>query len=108
MAINMDSSARTTKRPGKFSRSLAKFVGKFVAGAAIGFGLILLGSQFDGVVKWIFIVPGVAVLIGIALYTNAVSAEVRRKLGPLPLGKPDEDLKSMPLYQGRAEPSANR
>jgi len=45
-------------------------------------------------------------LAGLALYANALSAETQRRLGPLPLGRPDQDLASMPLYQGRNLPGA--
>jgi hypothetical protein len=101
MAINMDSSVQSVRPREKFSVKLAKFAGKLFAGLAVGFGLIYLGNQFYGIIKWAFIAVGVAVLAGIALYGSALSGEVSRKLGPLPLGKSDRDLTSLPLYQGR-------
>src|SRR4051812_17713066 len=99
MATYLESSSRPVHQ--KFSVKLAKFAGKLIGALAVGFGLIFLGNQFDGVIKWVFIVVGGALLVGIALFSSALSGEVRRKLGPLPLGRSDQDLSSMPLYQGR-------
>ena len=66
-----------------------------------GVGLIILGLQFEGVLTWLFVIAGIVLVAGVALYGSALSGEVRRKWGPLPLGENDKDLKSMPFYQGR-------
>ncbi|MET0863187.1 MAG: hypothetical protein ABWZ98_02520 [Nakamurella sp.] len=88
-------------RPEKFSLSLLKFAGTILAGAVGGVGLIILGLQFEGILTWVFVIAGIALVAGVALYGSALSGEVRRKWGPLPLGRPDQDLRSMPFYQGR-------
>jgi membrane-associated phospholipid phosphatase len=89
-----------------FGRRLAKFAGRLIGIALVGAALILLSTVVDGVLHWVTLVLGFVVLAGLALYANALSAETQRRLGPLPLGRPDQDLASMPLYQGRNLPGA--
>ena len=81
----------------KFSTKLIKFVARIVGLAAVAMALILLGSTLTGVLRWVLVGTGVVLMIGLALYGSALSGEVRRKLGPLPLGEPDRDLDSLPL-----------
>jgi len=85
----------------KFSVSLLKFCATILAGTVGGVGLIILGLQFEGVITWLLVIAGIVLVAGVALYGSALSGEVRRKLGPLPLGDSDRDLKSMPFYQGK-------
>ena len=81
----------------KFSTKLIKFVARIVGLAAVAMALILLGSTLTGVLQWVLVGTGVVLMIGLALYGSALSGEVRRKSGPLPLGEPDRDLDSLPL-----------
>lgn len=109
MAMTQNSaSASEDRKPGSagFGRRLAKFAGRLIGTALVGAALILVSTMVDGVLHWVTLVLGIVVLVGLALYANALSAETQRKLGPLPLGKPNEDLASMPLYQGRNVPGA--
>jgi len=105
MAIRMDSTHASANQPParreKFSVSLLKFSATILAGAVGGVGLIILGLQFEGVLTWLFVIAGIVLVAAVALYGSALSGEVRRKWGPLPLGENDKDLKSMPFYQGR-------
>jgi len=92
----------TTERPEnnaqeKFSTRLVKFIARILAVAALGLALVLYGSTFTGVLQWILVGAGVLLFIGLALYSNSLSGEVQRKLGPLPLMKPDRDLDSLPV-----------
>lgn len=101
MSINEQPTGK--KRPG-YAAQATKVVGLLILAAAAGAGLIYLGNQTDGVLRWACFIAGGALLIGGLLYSGALQGEVRRKLGPLPLGKSDRDLNSMPLYQGRNLP----
>lgn len=89
------------RKPVSYARQAVKVVSTIIAAAAVGIGLLYLGGQADGVLRWILYIAGGALLIGGLLYGGALQGEVRRKLGPLPLGKPNEDLQSLPLYQGK-------
>ena len=86
----------------KFRTQLIKFVARILGVAVVAMTLILVGSRFTGVLQWVLVCAGVVLMIGLALYGSALygsalSGEVRRKLGPLPLGEPDRDLDSLPL-----------
>ena len=75
----------------KFRTQLIKFVARILGVAVVAMTLILVGSRFTGVLQWVLVCAGVVLMIGLALYGSALSGEVRRKLGPLPLGEPDRD-----------------
>ena len=102
----MPASGNHQQRPASFGARLGKFAGRLIGIAAVGAALIFVSTMVEGVLHWVTLVLGVAVLIGLALYGQALSAETQRRLGPLPLGRPDEDLASMPLYQGRNVPDS--
>ena len=87
-----------------YARQAVKIVATLIVAALAGVGLIYLGGQSDGALRWILYIAGGALLIGGLLYSGALQGEVRRKLGPLPLGRPDEDLRFMPLHQGKRLP----
>lgn len=91
------------KRPG-YAAQAVKIVATLIAAGLAGAGLIYLGNQIDGVLRWVCFITGGALLIGGLLYGGALQGEVQRKLGPLPIGKSDQNLKSMPLYQGKKLP----
>jgi len=71
----------------KFGIRLLKFCGKI-------FGVLLVGAAFavaaalsSGVLQWVFGGLAILYLAGLAMFGSASSAQVQRKLGPLPLGR---------------------
>lgn len=94
----------TTKESRKPSQPQQKFSIRLVKFAGTLFGILLIAGGFawaaastSGLWQWVFGITAGVLLVGMALWANAYSAEVQRKLGPLPLGREGEDLKSLPL-----------
>jgi len=89
------------RKPGqpaqKFSSRLLKFVGTLFGLLVLAGGFAWAAASTTGFWQWTFGIIAVLLLGGMALWGNAYSAEVQRKLGPLPLGKEGQDLKSLPL-----------
>jgi len=101
------SASSQRQQPASFGRRLARFAGRLIGLVLVGVALIVVSTMTEGALHWVTLVLGVAVMLGVALYGNALSAETQRKLGPLPLNRGDEDLASMPFYQGRSVPGAD-
>lgn len=81
----------------KFSIRLLKFVGTLFGVLLVAGGFGWAAMSTTGFWQWVFGIIAVVLLAGMALWGHAYSAEVQRKLGPLPLGNDGEDLKSLPL-----------
>ncbi len=83
------------------------FSAALIAAVAAGWGLVYLGNQVGGVLRWMCFIAGGALLLGVLLYGSALQGEVRRTMGPLPIGTPGKDLES-PRFQGRRLEAGSR
>ncbi len=81
----------------KFSIALLRFCAKLFGVLILAGLLFWAGSSSSGVLQWVCYGAAGVLMVGLLLFGSALSGEVQRKLGPLPIGEPDKDLDSLPL-----------
>ena len=74
------SASSQRQQPASFGRRLARFAGRLIGLVLVGVALIVVSTMTEGALHWVTLVLGVAVMLGVALYGNALSAETQRKL----------------------------